>query len=214
MQLLKAAGIRPKKHVLDNECSTEFKQAIKENELEYELLPKGQNRRNISERALQTWRSHTIGALSGVSENSPLSLWDELLSQLDMQVNLLRFSNVNPKVFSWIVLNGAHDFNMHPLALLGVEIQMLENHDKKKTWGVRSKPGYYVGTSLERYRYYWGWMRETKKIRGSETVSLNSNTSQILPSQQAIPLLMHPSNSPVHCVEVSPLHQSKVELMI
>ena len=36
---------------------------------------------------------------------------------------------------------------------------------------MRIKPGYYVGTSLERYRYYWGWMRETNKIRGSDTVS-------------------------------------------
>ena len=48
---------------------------------------------------------------------------------------------------------------------------MLENPYKRKTWGVRSKPGYYVGTSLEHYRYYWGWMSETKKIRGSKTVS-------------------------------------------
>ena len=30
MQRLKAEGIRTKKHVLDNECSTEFKQSIKE----------------------------------------------------------------------------------------------------------------------------------------------------------------------------------------
>ena len=29
MQRLKAAEIRPKKHVLENECSTEFKQVIK-----------------------------------------------------------------------------------------------------------------------------------------------------------------------------------------
>ena len=35
MKKLKAAGIKPKKHVLDNECSEEFKQAIMENELEY-----------------------------------------------------------------------------------------------------------------------------------------------------------------------------------
>ena len=48
---------------------------------------------------------------------------------------------------------------------------MLENPDKRKTWGVRSKPGYYVGTSLEHYRYYWVWMKDTKKIRGSDTVS-------------------------------------------
>ena len=48
IQQLKATEIRHKKHVLDNECSAEFKQAIKENELEYELVPKGQQRINIS----------------------------------------------------------------------------------------------------------------------------------------------------------------------
>ena len=35
---------------------------------------------------------------------------------------------------------------------------------------MRRKPGYYVGTSLEHYRYYWGLMKETKKIRSSYTV--------------------------------------------
>ena len=33
MQQLKAAGIKPKKHVLDNECLKEFKQTIKKYEL-------------------------------------------------------------------------------------------------------------------------------------------------------------------------------------
>ena len=168
MQQLKAAGIIPRKHVLDNEFSTEFKQSIKENELEYEIVPKGKHRQNLAleERALQTWKAHTIGALSGVSATSPHGLWDELLPQPDMQVNLLRYSNIHPKVCSWNVLNGARDFNRHPLAPLGVGIQMLEHPDKKKTWGVKSKPGYYVVTSLEHYRYYWGWMNDTKRIRG------------------------------------------------
>ena len=129
MQQLKAAGISPKKHVLDNECSTEFKQAINKNELEYELVPNGKHRRNISERALQTWKSHTIGTLSGITDNFHLGLWDELLPQLDMQVNLLQLSNVNQKVSSWTVLNGTHYFNRHPLAPLSVEIQILENPD-------------------------------------------------------------------------------------
>jgi len=167
---LKTAGIKPKKHVLDNECAADFKEAIQENDMEYELVPKGQHRRNIAERAIQTWKSHAIGALSGVSPNFPLGLWDELLPQLDMQVNLLRFSNVAPKVCSWTVLNGPHDFNRHPLAPLGVEIQMLEDPGKRKSWGLKSQPGFYVGTSLEHYRYYWGWNRETNKIRGSDTV--------------------------------------------
>ena len=98
-------------------------------------MPNGQHRINLSERALETWKSHTIAALSGVSDNPPLGLWDKLLPQLDMQVNLLRFSNVNPKVCSWTVLYGAHDLNRHALAPLGAEIQMLENPEKRKTWG-------------------------------------------------------------------------------
>ena len=76
MQKLKAAGIRPKKHVLDNECSTEFKHAIQENELEYELVPKGQHGTNLAELALQTWKAHTTGDLNGVSETFPLGLLD------------------------------------------------------------------------------------------------------------------------------------------
>ena len=52
MKRLRAAGIKPKKHVLDNECSEEYKQAIREHEMTYELVPKGQHRRNIAERAI------------------------------------------------------------------------------------------------------------------------------------------------------------------
>ena len=40
MQGLKTSGIIPKKHVLDNECSTEFKQVIQGKKLEYKLVPK------------------------------------------------------------------------------------------------------------------------------------------------------------------------------
>ena len=50
MKQLKVSGIKPKKHVIDNECSEDFKQAIIENLLEYELVSKGQHRRNIAEK--------------------------------------------------------------------------------------------------------------------------------------------------------------------
>ncbi|KAL7518347.1 hypothetical protein ACHAWF_000186, partial [Thalassiosira exigua] len=96
MERLKAAGLKPKKHILDNEVSEEYKQVIREQGVEYELVPKGQHRRNIAERAIQTYKAHAIGVLSGLPPSFPLSMWDELLRQIDMQVNMLRFSNVNP----------------------------------------------------------------------------------------------------------------------
>ena len=87
MKRLKRAGIKPKKHMLDNEASEEFKDAIVEHEMEYELVPKGQHRRNIAERAIQTWKNHTIGVLSGLPKTFPLAIWDELLPQIDRQAN-------------------------------------------------------------------------------------------------------------------------------
>ena len=60
---LNAAGIKPIKHVLDNEASSEFKEEIKQHDMTYELVPKGMHRRNIAEKAIQTWK-HTPSACS------------------------------------------------------------------------------------------------------------------------------------------------------
>ena len=76
---LKIAGITPKKHILDNECSNEYKEAIRENGMEYELVPKGQHRRNIAEKAIQTYKAHAIGFFSGIDTKCPLALWDLML---------------------------------------------------------------------------------------------------------------------------------------
>ena len=48
LRFLKKAVLNPKKHVLDNEISSEFKEAIKNYDMDYELVPKGQHRRNIA----------------------------------------------------------------------------------------------------------------------------------------------------------------------
>ena len=47
---LKACGINPKHHVLDNECSEEFKEAIRINKMTYQLVPADDHRQNIAER--------------------------------------------------------------------------------------------------------------------------------------------------------------------
>jgi len=58
---LHLSGITPNKHILDNECSAKFKQAIIDNGMKYELVPKGQHRCNIAEKAIQTWKAHAVG---------------------------------------------------------------------------------------------------------------------------------------------------------
>ncbi len=68
---MKAAGLGLKKQVLDNKCSAEMKACIKENGMDYELVPTGQHRRNQAERAIQTFKAHFISILAGVDNKPP-----------------------------------------------------------------------------------------------------------------------------------------------
>jgi hypothetical protein len=125
MKHLKRSGITPNKHILDNKCSQELKDSILTNEINYELVPNGQHSHDIAERATHTWKSHGTRAFGGFPTAVPLSLWDKRLPQIDMQVNLLIFLNIAPKVCANTVLNGVHDLNRHPLAPLGIDMHIL-----------------------------------------------------------------------------------------
>ena len=50
---LREKGFEPKLHILDNKISREFKQAIKENNMKYQVVPPHDHRRNVTEKAIQ-----------------------------------------------------------------------------------------------------------------------------------------------------------------
>ncbi len=49
---LHAAGIAPKHHILDNECSNKFKDTIKSNNMKYQLILPHDHRRNRATKAI------------------------------------------------------------------------------------------------------------------------------------------------------------------
>ena len=108
--------------MLDNECSEDFKEAIRDNQMTYELVPPDDHRRNTAERAIQTAKSHIISVLCGCDPNFPRHLWDLLLPQMEIQLNLLRQSRTAPNVSAYAHHYGAYDFNAHPLAPLGTAV--------------------------------------------------------------------------------------------
>ena len=50
---LKQQGFRPKHHLLDNECSAEYKAAITKNGMKLQLVPPTNHRRNIAKKSDQ-----------------------------------------------------------------------------------------------------------------------------------------------------------------
>ena len=77
---LKRAGIKPKKHVMDNEVSDSMKDMIRDDyDMELELVPPGCHRRNAAEVAIRNFKAHFLSILAGTADDFPLALWDRLL---------------------------------------------------------------------------------------------------------------------------------------
>ncbi len=68
-RLTGSGTIKPKTHILDNEASTEYKREIQKN-CTIQLVPPDNHRRNLAERAIQTFKSHFKAILAGWTTHS------------------------------------------------------------------------------------------------------------------------------------------------
>ena len=128
-RLTYSGKVTPTMHILDNEASDAFKQEISKN-CKYQLVPPDTHRRNLAERAIQTFKSHFIAILSGLDESFPMPLWDCLLPQAIITLNLLRQASADPTVSAYEFVHGRFDYNAMPLAPLGCAVQVHEHPQK------------------------------------------------------------------------------------
>ncbi len=79
---------KPSMHILDNEALVAVKAEIKKN-CDLQLVLPDTNRRNLAERAIQTFKNHFTAILAGVDPSFPMDLWDHLVPQAVHTLNLL-----------------------------------------------------------------------------------------------------------------------------
>jgi hypothetical protein len=107
---LKQAGIVPKKHVLENKVSDNMKNHIHNTcKFDMELVPPGCHQRNAAKVAICNFKAHFLSILVGVANNFPPSLWDRLLPQTEITINLIRQSNATPNVLAYAHLSRPFD---------------------------------------------------------------------------------------------------------
>jgi hypothetical protein len=68
------------------------------NDIAYQLVPPHFHRRNATERAIGTFKENFLAGLSSVDPAFPLHLWDRLLPQAEITLNLLRTSRLHPQL--------------------------------------------------------------------------------------------------------------------
>ncbi len=79
--------------------------------LDMELVPPGCHRCNAVQVAIRNFKAHFLSVLAGVANNFPPNLWDWLLPQTEITINLIQQSNATPNILAYAHLSGPFDYN-------------------------------------------------------------------------------------------------------
>ena len=152
--LLSSRSLRPQLQRLDNEASTALQQYMHSEHVDFQLAPPHVHRRNAAEKAIRTFKNHLIAGLCSTDKAFPLNLWDRLLPQALISLNLLRASRISPLLSAYAHVHGAFDYNRTPLAPPGTRVLIHEKPSVRRTWSPHAVDGWYLGPAPRHYRCY------------------------------------------------------------
>ena len=139
-----------------------------------ELVPPGCHRRNAAEVAIHNCNTHFLNVLAGVSDDFLPSLWDQLLPQTKITINLIQQLNATPNKSAYAHLSGPFDYNKMPLAPMGCNVQVHEITNKHGTWAFHLVDRWYLFTSPKHYHTHNSHVENTKSKHLSDTVQFFS----------------------------------------
>jgi hypothetical protein len=93
---LNACGYAPTLNVMNNECSKAVEAHIRTNSMDIYLIPPHNHQVNEAGHVIATFKEHFISALATVDKDCPRQLWDNFLWQVELTLNLIRFSRRDP----------------------------------------------------------------------------------------------------------------------
>ena len=146
---MKLQDIVPLHQILDNETSQSYKDEICDTSMTYQLVPPGDNRRNIAERAIQTWKNNVVSVFRGAAATFPLHLWCQDIPQANRQLLLLGQSNVNSNISSYSHVYGHHNYNAAPFMSISMESLVHDTPHRRRSFAKHCRKGYVLGTSFK-----------------------------------------------------------------
>eukprot|EP00957_Ditylum_brightwellii_P162949 12408187-Ditylum_brightwellii.AAC.1 len=90
----------------DNEASTAMLHNMVEKSCTVQLALPNMHRQNLAEQAIRTFKSHFLAGIASVDPEFPRQLWDKLISQACLTLNVLHPSRVKPQLSTEAQLKG------------------------------------------------------------------------------------------------------------
>ncbi len=100
--------------------------------------------------------------------------------QCTITLNLLRESQLNPRLSAYKQMNGCFDFNCTPLAPPSTRVIIHEKPTVRQTWAPHSVDGWYTGPALEHYQCYKVYVAKTASFIVLDTVGFFPDNIPVL----------------------------------
>ena len=139
---------------MDNEVSEELKKYFEDSDIQLQLVTPHMHRRNAAERSVRTFKNHFIAALCTVDPIFPLYLWNRLLPQVTMTLNMLRRYRLNPGISVYEQVDGIRNFEQTLLSQLGCKVQINKKPHKQLIYAPHSFDAWYLEPEVHHYICY------------------------------------------------------------
>jgi hypothetical protein len=120
-----------------------------------------------------------VVGLSSVDPTFQLHLWDRLLPQAEIILNLLRTSRLHPQLSAAAHFHGLVDYNKTAFAPPGCKIIAHEKPGKRHTWAPHGKHGYSLGPAMHHYRCQNIYISSTASERIVDTLDFFPHNYQM-----------------------------------
>jgi hypothetical protein len=133
-QKLTSRGLKPKLIILENEASKLLKDYLHDQDINFQLVPPYFQRRNAAECTICSFKYHLIAGLCSTDKAFPMHMWDRLLPQAILTLNMLHKSRMNPKISAAKHLYGQYEYNRVTMAPPGTVIIAHKTPNCRRTW--------------------------------------------------------------------------------
>ena len=153
-----------------------------------QLVPPNTHRRNSADHAIRMFNAHFLSILAGVTPYFPRNLWDLLLPQTELTLNLLRQATLDPSRSEWSYFHGPFNYDATPIGPLGCDIIAHKKTGTRHSWYFRGAAGWNVGVALQHYRCHTILEKATCAAQISDTVEFRHHH------------ITYPTFTPMDCI--------------
>jgi hypothetical protein len=176
-QELTSKGFKPKLQTLENEASTELKSYFKEDDVEDQLVPPHCHRHNVAENVIRTFKDNFGLGMASAYHDFPLHLWDRILPQAEITLDLLRTSRQHPQLSAAAHFHGMIDYNKTAFAPPGCKISAHEKPPQRRTWAPHGQLGCSLVPAMHHYRCQKNYISSTASKRIVDTLDFAPHNS-------------------------------------